>query len=440
MTGPGRQLSTLVFLTFLTGLFADPSLAQGSACDDVRARIAEKIRNNGVPAFDLYILDRDEETPWKIVGSCNGGANKIAYARGTPREQAATLQAHEAARLALEGKTAPAQPGLAQQEPVKQEPRKQEPPKREPAKPALAKPGPSMPVPGTPASAAAATSATAATTAPSGNPAATGAVPAGDNPGAALWTGGEERQCHLVRPKGWLTDRTLYGDAGKAPSTGAPIQDFEIDILPPSGHGLAAKGAAFSFRIRPHYLHELRPIVLASYPDAIGFNKMLDVPLASLTGNERDFRTSAASLARADADEWKRASGLTTPGLIDGVGSVQLLVKPEVEWKPVEVFRFRAREQGESAASIATHRIRVWSDGRALRTQAVLNPVYRSASGGGSLTQRRVYEYGCWASTAMSVPDFVSICSAFIERSTLGPDFPAKRCVAAQDGIAFGPR
>ena len=388
MACPGRRLSTLLSLACLTGLFAGPTLAQGTACDDVSARIAEKIRSNGVPAFDLFILAREEETPWKIVGSCNGGANKIAYARGTASEQAATLRALAASR-----------------------------PPAEPAAPLS-------------------TQSKAATSA--GTPADSGS-PASGNPGAALWAGGEDRQCHLVRPKGWLTDRTLYGDAGKAPSPGQQIEDFEIDILPPSGHELAAKGVAFSFRIRPHYLHELRPILLAAYPDARGFNAMLEVPLASLTGNERDFRNSAASLARADAQEWKRATGLTTPGLIDGVGSVHLLVKPDVEWKPVETFRFRAREQGEASAGIATHRIRVWSDGRALRTQAVLNPVYRSAAGGGPLTQRRVYEYGCWASTAMSVADFVSTCSAFIERSTLGADFASKRCVAARAGMAFAP-
>ena len=33
-----------------------------------------------------------------LVGSCNGGANKIAYARGTASEQAATLRALAASR------------------------------------------------------------------------------------------------------------------------------------------------------------------------------------------------------------------------------------------------------------------------------------------------------------------------------------------------------
>ena len=244
----------------------------------------------------------------------------------------------------------------------------------------------------------------------------------------------------MVRPKGWLTDRTLYGDTGKPPSPGQPIQDFEIDILPPSGHELAAKGVVFSFRIRPHYIHELRPLMLASYPNADRFNAMLEEPLSSLTGNELDFRNSAASLARANPDEWKQATGVTAPGLIDGVGAVRLLVAPDLNWKPVEAFRFRAREQGEETSGISTHRIRVWSEGRALRTQAVLNPVYRTASGGGPLTQRLVYEYGCWASMAMPAKDFISICSSYIERSTLGPDFPAASCVATADGIAFAPR
>ena len=398
MTCPRRHLTNTVFLALLAGFAAGPALAQVKPCEELKEEIAEKIRNNGVPAFDLFILPRDQETPWKIVGTCNGGQSKIAYARGTPREQAAALRAFEA--------TGP-DPGPA-----------------------------SAPVP-----------ASASAPAPAPAPAATDASPqAGDagattNPGAGIWAAGEVRQCHMVRPRGWLTDRTLYGDSAQPPATGSPIRAYEIDILPPSGHPLALKGIVFSFRIRPHYLHELRPLMLAAYPDAGGFNAMIKEPADSLAGDERDFSSSMASHASASPDEWKRARAVAgSPGLIDGVGVVRLQVAQDVEWKPVDGFLFRAREQGEETAGVKTHRIGVWSDGHALRTQAVLNPVYRSPSGGGPLTERLVYEYGCWASNAMSAREFASVCSAFIERSTLGPRFPAASCVAAPEGIAFAPR
>ena len=409
MACPGRHLSSIVFLALLTSVFVRPAMAQVKPCEELKEEIAEKIRTNGVPAFDLFILHRDEETPWKIVGTCNGGQGKIAYARGTPREQAATLRANEAARQASGSAAPPSNP-----------------------EPSTAR---SMPAPApAPATAAPAT-------APSEPPRTASAdTRSGDDIGAALWTGGEERQCHMVKPRGWQTDRALYGDSDKPPSAGQPIRAFETDILPPAGDDLAGKGVALSFRIRTHYLHELRPLMLVSYPDADRFNAMLDKPPSSLTGNERDFRDSAASLARANPDEWKWATGMTKPGLIDGVGAVRLLVAPDVDWKPVEAFRFRAREQGKKSTDISTHRIRIWSDGRALRTQAVLNPVYHSTSGGGPLTERLVYEYGCWASMTMPPQDFIAICRSYIERSTLGPDFPAGQCVAATSGIAFAPR
>ena len=429
MACPRRQLSTPLFLSLLTAFVASPTFAQVKPCEELRDEIAEKIRNNGVPAFDLFILGRDEATPWKIVGTCNGGRDKIAYARGTAREQAATLKALEAS-----GEVAPAVAAAAER------------PERPPA--ATATP----PVP-RPAQAPSVSSERAAATTmpPSSPPSSPAAAPTPttkpssargtDNPGASLWSAGETRQCHMARPKGWLTDRTLYGDAGRPPAVGAPIRAFEIDMLPPSGDALALKGVVFSFRIRPHYLHELRPLMIAAYQDAAGFNAMVKEPITALGGDELDFRSSMASHATASPDEWKRARSVaSSPGLIDGVGVVRLQVIQDVDWKPIDAFSFRAREQGEEASGVTTHRIGIWSDGKTLRTQAVLNPVYRSPTGGGSLTERLVYEYGCWASNALSTRDMASICSSFIERSTLGPEFPAASCVAAADGIDYAAR
>ena len=73
MTCPRRHLTNTVFLALLAGFAAGPALAQVKPCEELKEEIAEKIRNNGVPAFDLFILPRDQETPWKIVGTCNGG-------------------------------------------------------------------------------------------------------------------------------------------------------------------------------------------------------------------------------------------------------------------------------------------------------------------------------------------------------------------------------
>lgn len=431
MTCPRRHLAAPLFLALCTAFISGPTLAQSKACEDLKERLAEKIRNNGVSAFDLFILPRDEESPWKEVGNCDGGQTKVVYARGNATEQAATLKAR-----GVTGQTGTGAAGIAPAPTIATTPTPASP---RPAPTELAT-APRQATPTSPAviSPAPAPAAPAATPTPTTKPSSSRSS---DNPAAAMWSAGEARQCHMARPKGWQLDRTMYGDTAQVPATGTPIRAYEVDLLPPPGDPLAMKGAVFSFRIRPHYLHELRPLMIAAYSDAGGFNAMIKEPITALGGDELDFRNSLASHATASPDEWKRARSVApSPGLIDGVGVVRLQVVQDVEWKPIDAFNFRAREQGEQSSGITTHRIGIWTDGKALRTQAVLNPVYRSPTGGGPLTERLVYEYGCWASNAMSAKDFGSVCSSFIERSTMSPEFPAVSCVAASDGIAFAPR
>ncbi|MFT4101895.1 MAG: hypothetical protein QM674_12825 [Burkholderiaceae bacterium] len=182
----------------------------------------------------------------------------------------------------------------------------------------------------------------------------------------------------------------------------------------------------------------MRPAVMAAYSSVEAFNAMVKKPVASLSGQELDFRNSLDAPAPTTDEEWKRTRAVVpSPGLIDGVGVVRLHFIQNDNWKPIEPFSFRAREQGKDAATVTTEQISAWSDGVALRAQAVINPLHRSPNGGGPLADRLVYEYGCWASSEMSPAEFKSVCSAYIERSTVGPNFPAAQCVAAPEGIAF---
>ena len=51
-------------------------------CDELRAEIDTKIKNNGVKDFDLLIIENDEvenHQDWQVVGSCQSGTNKIIY-------------------------------------------------------------------------------------------------------------------------------------------------------------------------------------------------------------------------------------------------------------------------------------------------------------------------------------------------------------------------
>lgn len=433
-------------LTLFTSLMAGGAQAQVKPCEELRDEIAAKIYNNGVPAFDLFILARDEETDLKIVGTCNAGRGKIAYARGTRSEQAAAARARAAARaeaLALapsvKDEVVPGR-GTTDTAPSGQAPKASVPPAEQAHSTVPA-------VPGVPA-------ASAASALPDVPPPTKAIVAPVDGPGAALWASGEVRQCHLVAPKGWVVDRVINGDQAAVPAPGTAIREFESEVLPPAEHDLAAKHVVFSFRIRPLYLHELRPVMMAAYSDVAGFNAMLAEPVSALGGDALDFRRSTASHAAASSDEWKRARAVANPGLIDAVGAVRLHVPGDVEWKPIDAMRFRAHDSLAGEA-VTTHRIRTWTNGHALRTQAVISPLSPAAApapaaagksaggaaaGEGALSKRLVYEYGCWASNTMSPDDFGSLCSAFIERSTLASQFPAARCVTTREGLAFAPR
>ena len=74
-----KKLAIMLLLSF-------PVVVSASNCDDIRANIAEKIKNNGVPEdnFQLTLVpaDQDIQGQGKVVGSCNGGKQRIIYIRG----------------------------------------------------------------------------------------------------------------------------------------------------------------------------------------------------------------------------------------------------------------------------------------------------------------------------------------------------------------------
>jgi hypothetical protein len=63
-------------------LVATPAMAQRKACEELKAEIEAKIKNNGVKEFTLEIVENDQAKDGKVVGSCDGGTKKILYKRG----------------------------------------------------------------------------------------------------------------------------------------------------------------------------------------------------------------------------------------------------------------------------------------------------------------------------------------------------------------------
>jgi len=75
-----RPLMTVAVL-----LFASVSVyGQGrKACEELKTEIAQKIEAKGVKSYTLEIVptEKAKDTEGKVVGSCDGGTNKIVYRR-----------------------------------------------------------------------------------------------------------------------------------------------------------------------------------------------------------------------------------------------------------------------------------------------------------------------------------------------------------------------
>jgi hypothetical protein len=69
-------------LVFVSLLFCLPAMAQSKPCEELKSEIEAKIRKNGVEKYTLEIVLTEDAGDKTVVGSCNGGKNKIVYKRG----------------------------------------------------------------------------------------------------------------------------------------------------------------------------------------------------------------------------------------------------------------------------------------------------------------------------------------------------------------------
>ncbi len=70
-------------LILATGLaLAGPSaFAAGKPCEELKTEIAAKLDAKKVTGYTLDIVDADKVGDAKVVGTCEGGAKKITYAK-----------------------------------------------------------------------------------------------------------------------------------------------------------------------------------------------------------------------------------------------------------------------------------------------------------------------------------------------------------------------
>jgi len=80
------KTKTTLILAAALALAASSAFAAGKSCDELKTAIAAKLDAKNVKGYTLDIVDAndkaaDDKQAAKVVGSCEGGAKKITYAR-----------------------------------------------------------------------------------------------------------------------------------------------------------------------------------------------------------------------------------------------------------------------------------------------------------------------------------------------------------------------
>ena len=72
--------ATLIIAAALA-LAASSTFAAGKPCEELKGEIAAKLDAKKVTGYTLDIVDADKAGDAKVVGTCEGGAKKITYAK-----------------------------------------------------------------------------------------------------------------------------------------------------------------------------------------------------------------------------------------------------------------------------------------------------------------------------------------------------------------------
>ena len=62
-------------------LFCVPLFAAIKPCEELKSEIEAKLKDKGLANFTLEVVPADQVKDQKVVGSCDGGKNKITYAK-----------------------------------------------------------------------------------------------------------------------------------------------------------------------------------------------------------------------------------------------------------------------------------------------------------------------------------------------------------------------
>lgn len=73
-----KRLMLAVALCSLAGT----ALAAPKPCDELKAEIDAKLKDKGVAAYSLEVVDKGSATGKTVIGTCEAGAKEIVYQRG----------------------------------------------------------------------------------------------------------------------------------------------------------------------------------------------------------------------------------------------------------------------------------------------------------------------------------------------------------------------
>ncbi len=76
-------------------LLCAPLFAQKKACEELKSEIETKLKDKGVTGYTLEIVPADQIKDQKVVGSCDGGKNKITYTKEVAAKEPAAPKKSE---------------------------------------------------------------------------------------------------------------------------------------------------------------------------------------------------------------------------------------------------------------------------------------------------------------------------------------------------------
>ena len=76
-------MNRVLSFAVVCSIFALASVAQAKSCDELKSEIYAKLDAKGVAGYTLNAVPNEEVKPEdKVIGSCEGGTQKIVYTRG----------------------------------------------------------------------------------------------------------------------------------------------------------------------------------------------------------------------------------------------------------------------------------------------------------------------------------------------------------------------